>query len=234
MKPYLSRYSLISIVFIAVLISGCVNTQKMAINKKTKVLDLSEESIALMTLRMSNQVAPSHQPIVSTIIVCNITDVSIERCEKKRSIFFKTDKPDKKYKKVYNEQLVSMRLAPGTYKIFLMYGLSGGSPLIRGNFFVQIRSHFEIKSNEIVYLGQIDAVLRKRVNKDEERGGPIIPLLDQAVSGFYKGTFDVSIIDNYATDINSFKKKHPLLNAGNVKIEKNILSPWKRPIKGSR
>ena len=72
------------------------------------------------------------------------------------------------------------------------------------------------------YIGHVQAVVRER--KDgEERAGPVIPLIDQAVVGASGGTFDVTISDAWATDEALFKSTFPAL--ARVSIEKKLLVP---------
>ncbi len=85
----------------------------------------------------------------------------------------------------------------------------------------------ELKPNKIVYLGRIEAVIRERKNDGELRAGPVVPLLDQAVTGFAGGTFDINVYDNYDKDIALFKQIYPLLNK--YTVEKAVLPQWKKP-----
>ena len=82
-------------------------------------------------------------------------------------------------------------------------------------------------SGKIVYLGRIEAVNRKRASDDQLRAGPILPLVDQAVSGFADGTWHIKVYDNYESDIRAFQEKYPVL--GNYSVEKMLLPPWEKP-----
>jgi hypothetical protein len=79
----------------------------------------------------------------------------------------------------------------------------------------------------VTYLGRIEAVIRERKEETELRAGPLIPLLDQAVTGFSGGTFDIEIVDRYETDIAEFAKRHPFLASQSV--GRAVLPPWKPP-----
>jgi len=85
----------------------------------------------------------------------------------------------------------------------------------------------DIIPNKISYLGHLDVVLRERKNDNEIRAGSVIPLIDQATSGFSTGTFDVVIEDRFDEDMKAFISEYPALQ--NVIIEKAILPQWIRP-----
>lgn len=105
---------------------------------------------------------------------------------------------------------------------------------IRGNiigdflkplFEAPILVNFQAKDKEILYIGNIHLVLRKKVSESELRPGPILPLMDQAAIG--DATFDVEIRDMYERDMNDFEKVFP--NIKGHPVVKKILPPWKRP-----
>jgi hypothetical protein len=87
--------------------------------------------------------------------------------------------------------------------------------------------HTEIDINEssVLYLGKVTGKVRER-KENEFRAGIIFPLLDQAVTGFSGGTFDVNIIDNYEEDVNFMKTLFPAL--GNVQIKSQVLPAFDR------
>jgi hypothetical protein len=90
-------------------------------------------------------------------------------------------------------------------------------------FFTPLHETVEIKPNTIVYLGHIDATVIER--KDGElRAGPVIPLVDQAVTGFSGGTWDISVSDQFDNDVTAFKKDFPALS--NASIERDVLPAW--------
>ncbi len=85
-----------------------------------------------------------------------------------------------------------------------------------------------MKPNSVVYIGKIDAVIRKRKNDSEVRAGELWhTYIGQALAGFSTGTFDIEFKDNYDEDMKLYLAEYPGLQK--VKIEKSILSAWKRP-----
>jgi hypothetical protein len=195
-----------------------------ALNDKTNALDLQKESVALLTVKTSNMYKPGYQPDMWGIYV-----LTNDGKEKKETYRF-GDKLGRlepyKADKEFNEYLVSISLPAGKYKLSRINGTGGVFP-VRGNFVIPIFADFDLPSNKIVYLGRIEATLRERKNDDELRAGSVVPLIDQAATGFYSGTFDVNIFDNHDKDVALFKQTYPLLN--NFTIEEAILPPWRKP-----
>lgn len=124
------------------------------------------------------------------------------------------------------EYLVSISLPPGRYKLREISGASGGFPVL-GTFSIPVYTKFEMRPNTLVYLGRIEAVVRERKDDNELRAGPVFPLLDQAITGFSGGTFDIRIFDNYEEDFSFFVEKYPLLSK--YAVEKAVLPPWRKP-----
>ncbi len=219
------------IVMIFLVLTGCATmtgadfVKPIALNDKTNALDLQKESVALLTLKTSNQYKPGYQPDVWGIYV--LTNDGKEKKEIYRfgpKVYSLT--PYDKVKKEFNEYLVSISLPAGKYKLRHINGTGGVVP-VRGNFVIPVYSDFDLAPNKVIYLGRIEATLRERKSDDELRAGLAMPLIDQAASGFYSGTFDINIYDNYEKDVSLFKKEYPILNS--FTIEKLVLSPWKKP-----
>ncbi len=221
-KKQQSMVLAIFLVAFLALVSGCATTKNMAINKETQALDYSEESIMLMSLKTSNEKRPHYVPYVYSI------DISANGKESEELFRFKVDKPIKRVKSDFNEYLLSFQLAPGNYKIKLLNCTSGIFPAI-GTCYVPVHTEFEVAPGKIVYMGRIEATNRDKKSKEELRAGPVFPLLDQVLTGFSTGSFDVNIYDNYDKDISLFEQNFPLINGQTV--EKNVLPPWVRPLK---
>jgi hypothetical protein len=74
-----------------------------------------------------------------------------------------------------------------------------------------------------MYLGHIDATVVER--KDGEfRAGPLIPLIDQAATGFSGGTWDITVSDQFDDDVSAFRKDFPALSSAS--IERDVLPAW--------
>jgi len=209
--------SLICIIMIGIFLSGCVTNRNMALNKKVTQLDISKESIALLTLRTSNAYRPTCQPFADRVTI------RTNGKEQSESYTYDIGLPYKKVSKEFNEYLISIQIAAGDYMIdkiigfVLPYYVNGNC----GNFTVPVNASFRIQPNTIVYIGQIEATNRERKDDNELRAGLLLPLIDQALAGYYTGTFDIKIYDNFEEDVVLFSKEYPLITT--QKIERLLL-----------
>jgi stage V sporulation protein SpoVS len=200
-------------------LAGCAANMPLTANQDT--LDLSNESIALVSVKVANQYKSSYQPGMMYAFFFPEGEDG-----EKTHIDIKTDPVvSEDYK--YNEYILNFSLKPGTYNFAAIWGQYQVPLLLNATCVIPLNLKVEIKPNCVSYLGHIDAVIRKRNNDEEQRAGAVVPLLDQAVVGFSGGTFDVAISDQYGEDMGRFLAKYPALN--NVTVEKNVLSQWVRP-----
>ena len=80
--------------------------------------------------------------------------------------------------------------------------------LITGNSNFAVDAPFDVAPNSVVYLGRVSGVNRERSSSDDQSTGGVIPIIDQAVSGFGAGTLEVSLGDNYAEDVKVLKQEY--------------------------
>ncbi|HVO66967.1 MAG TPA: hypothetical protein VMT12_10825 [Syntrophales bacterium] len=200
---------------------GCAG-HHMALTKGQSDIDLKKESIALLSVKVSNQHKPGCQLELTGVKICPQS----EKCSRPLPYFHKAESPYKSEKDRFNEFLLSFGLESGTYnlewigttyQVFLVSGFGG----------IPIYTKIDIRPNSIIYLGHLDVVLREKKNDNEKRAGNILPLIDQAVPGFSTGTFDVVVEDKFDEDMQSFIREYPGLQK--VKVEKSILPQWIRP-----
>ena len=215
---------LLFLLFLVFAMTGCAG-HKMALTKGQANIDVAKTSIALLSVKVSNQYKPSCQLDIAGPVICPQS----ETCSRYPPYLHKTEGPYRSEKDRFNEYLLSLELESGTYnlqyfwvkfEIPLLVGAVGKIPL---------DTKIDIMPNTISYLGHIDAVLRERKNDDEIRAGLVIPLIDQAVAGFSTGTFDVVVEDKYDEDMKLFVSEYPALQ--NTIVEKSILPQWIRPEK---
>ena len=197
-----------------VILSGCVNLRPMALQPGMTDVSADHESIALFTLRTDNQYKPSFPPDVTVTQFLSSDD-------KKTTIKFKPDKPYEAEGSA-RDYLISIQLSPGPYVLDAVSGMSNKIFVI-GSFSFPIDKNFVLETNEIVYLGRLEMVNRERKNGDERRSGSVIPLIDQSVTGYSGGTFDIKISDNFDNDVALFKQQFPFISE--KEIMKRILSP---------
>jgi hypothetical protein len=171
----------------------------------------------LMTVTLKNAYHTSYQP--SPIVVHMERGAADSRADR---LNFKFDDQATTTSDNGNHYFVRIPLAPGKYVMRGITGQSGIFPF-HGMFFTPLHETVEIKPNSIVYLGHVDATVVER--KDGElRAGPVIPLIDQAATGFSGGTWDIRVSDEFDQDVAEFKKDFPALT--NASIEREVLPAW--------
>ncbi len=169
-------------------LSGCSGLKPMALNSKTKTLNLEKKSIALFVLEMKNEYKPGYKPIPTSIEIFP---------QNGKKLIYKAD------------DLCSIDLVPGTYTIGKVSGYASGL-FITGGFSFDIGTSFTLNPNTVSYIGNIKMVNRKKQKGEKSSGGPF-PLIDQAATGFSDGTFDVFIEEKGDTDMQLFENKYPIL-----------------------
>jgi hypothetical protein len=207
------------------LMSGCAGN--MALTKGQTDIDLSSKSIALLTVKISNQNNASRQVNLNNIIICPESDMN---CRKDISSYpggpYKIYKKEKNY---FNEYLLSFALESGRYNIEGFYTTYNIPLLVAGVGYCELKLETNIKPNSITYLGHLNVTLREKTGNTETSAGNDTPHLDQALPGFSSGTFDVVVEDKFDEDMKSFISEYPALQQ--VKVEKSILPEWIRPEK---
>lgn len=210
-------YCLLALCTFAFLLGGCATMKPPALSSKTNTIDVSNESIALLTVKIANDYKTSYQPNIKYIFVWS--DVEIDR----KKFSFSVDEKYKEVENSFNEYLISFQLPPGKYKLRELFAQSGIFPVI-GTFSVPVYSSFSIEPYKIIYLGHIEATIKERTDDKMLRAGPVIPLIDQAVTGASGGTFVVTITDLFEDDIKLFQQKFPYL--AQHKVDNCTLPEW--------
>jgi hypothetical protein len=204
------------------LLGGCATFKPMALSKDTQQIDVSKESIALMTVRVANTYKTGYQPRLRYVAV---------RSEEgdRPTINYQISElvaRDESESNQFEDAVVSIALPPGKYQL-RHFGVASQSLLTPGNGFIPIYTRFEVKPAQVVYIGRIEATRRERKNDSELRAGLVIPLIDQAVSGYSGGTFDVAIRDASAQDLVKFRGIYPALER--TQVSKAVLRAWRKP-----
>jgi hypothetical protein len=204
--------------------SGC-GGNKMALTKGKSDVDLTKKSIALLSVRISNQYKPKRQLELLNVVFCPQSEPNCK--QDLLSTPGSPYKPYKKEKKRFNEYLLKYELESGTYNIDSLYAIYKIPTLTSGSGFAKLNLKTEIKPNSISYLGHLDIILREKKTDAEIKAGGDIPHIDQSIAGFSSGTFDVVVEDKFDEDMKSFISEYPALQK--VKVEKSILPQWIRP-----
>lgn len=215
---------------LAVAVSGCAG-HKMALTKGQSEIDLTDNSIALLSVKLSNQNNPSYQLGLAGAIICPPS----KKCTSGAVNLYPVSAPYRSEKDLFNEYLLSFELEAGTYNIET---LSTGCNVTFFNTCGDIPLHLEaeIKPKSVIYLGHIDALLRKRKSDNEKQAGPCtyftmwgpgFSLIASETVGYSSGTFDAVVEDRFDEDMKKFISEYPALQS--VKVEKSILPQWIRP-----
>ena len=197
----------------------------MALTKGQSSIDVTKKSLALLSVKISNQYKPNYQLDIIGALICPQS----ERCgHGSVKYFHKTQSPYriKNVENSFNEYLLSFELESGAYNVHSIGAVYDHFPITGGGS-VPLNYKLEIKPNSIIYLGHLDVVMRERKNDSEIRAGNVIPLIDQAVVGTASGTYDVVVEDKFEEDMKLFISEYPALQK--VKVERNILPQWVRP-----
>jgi hypothetical protein len=218
------RFRLFIILCLFFVITGC--GYNMALTKGQTDIDVTKKSIALLSVKISNQCSPKYQLDIMGSLICPDS----ERCGHGSVKYFRKTNSSYRINSVensFNEYLLSYELESGSYNFHSIgaahdqYGISGGGS-------VPLNFKFEIKSNSITYLGHLDIVMRKMKNNSEIRAGRVGPPWQQnPVVGAYTGTYDVVVENKFEEDMKLFISEYPALK--NAKVEKAILPQWIRP-----
>jgi hypothetical protein len=206
----------------ALALGGCATTGKMALSKDAAGLELGQQSLVLMTMRLGNTYKPDSQPKLRAV------SIRAEEGERATTSFEIGEliARDESQTNQFEEAAFSFPLPPGRYQ---MREVSVYTPGIfaPGSGTVPIFARFEVKPGQVVYLGRIEAVRRERKDDAELRAGSVVPLIPQAVSGYSGGTFDVKIRDAYESDLKLLRDSYPALQK--AQVAKSVLPDWKKP-----
>jgi hypothetical protein len=201
---------------------GCAG-HKMALTKGQTGIDVAKKSIALLSVKISNQHKPSCQPDITGAVLCPQS----ETCSRPLPYLHKAENPYRIENDRFKEYLLSFELDNGVYNLQWIGARYSVPLLIEAGGKIPLNMDINIMPNRISYLGHLDVVLRERKNDNETRAGSLIPLIDQAAAGFSTGTFDIVVADRFDEDMKLFMSEYPALQ--NVKVEKSILPQWIRP-----
>lgn len=194
-------------------LTGCGGLSTALVKGQDK-LDMGENGVVLASVRIANQNKPGYQPKIKLAFVQQLAP------ENGRLAFKVTDGPYKSAEDQYNEYLLSFSLKPGQYSLSGLMGTYSIPLLVSATCSVDCKAPFKVKPGVVSYIGNIQATIVERKG-DEDRAGPVIPLIDQTVAGFSSGTFELTVADRYSDDVAAFQSEYPALKG--LSIEKQVL-----------
>jgi hypothetical protein len=195
---------------------GCATNWPMQFEKKLDMLD--KKGLVLTTVTFDNKL-DNTDPIIPELFL--ITKKGDDDYQKYRFVGLQHLRALSERRDLY---LIVLDVKRNDYLFYSVRGRIDGD-LLKPIFEAPILLKFHAEDKEILYIGNIHLVLRKKASETELAPGPVIPLIDQAAIA--DATFDVEIRDRYESDLMDFEKVFPNIKGHNV--VKRILPPWKRP-----
>jgi hypothetical protein len=218
------RHCAVLALLAATLMAGCATRTPQAFEKADERLTPSSPPVYLMTATIKNDYKSYYEP--------RLLVVNVEKAGAKDSadrLNFTMDAPakyDENDKETGNSYLLRLPLPSGQYELVGLTSLSQRFP-INGTFFTPLHHKLDVKAGGVYYLGHVNATVRERQG-NEFKAGVSIPLIDQAVAGASTGTWDVEIVDAWATDEALFRARFPALK--DAAITKAVLPAWDRAV----
>ncbi len=174
------------------------------------------DAIGILTIETHNDLK-NYAPRPRTVTVKSVVQ------NNKKSVFtFQFDEPDKELGERGILITGSVELPAGEYFVTELAGTAGVFPLV-GRFAFNPDWRFTLRAGEFAYLGRVTARLVEKTSQSQERAGPILPLIDQAATGFSYGTFQIDVQDRFTDDIPPVVKEHPFLEGKTIRVE--LLKP---------
>jgi hypothetical protein len=195
---------------------GCIVGRPMAYAPGAPPVALgAQEGLAVGTLKLSNTWKTGCQPHAKSVVVK--AQAGEGASTRFQTVPFRTNAAEKDQ---WEEFLVALPLAPGGYTFTeVVSGAQCG--IVFGSGLFRVDAPFRVEPGKAVYVGRIEALRRERKRDDEPRAGSVIPLIDQAVTGFSGGTFDVRVVDAFDADVALLKSGFAPL--ANVQIDKALM-----------
>lgn len=206
----------LAVALVAVL-TGCATVNKMPVQSGLADISVSEKSILLAKVVIKNEKAPSHQPDLCCIFID----------ENGEAMSFTEPALVQDLGEGGKAYLVSLQASPGKVMLNTARFIRRIPLLMNAIAEVPFQQELNVPANSIVYLGNINAVVKDKLTGDEPSAGLAIPLIDQAVAGFSSGTFVVTVSDNYDADMAEFYKRFPYLQK--KQVSKMVLPEWVHP-----
>ena len=187
------------------IITGCATVNPMAFDKTTAKIDTKEKSVILVTIDVSRSDDSRYvpKPFVVKFAKPNATT------KEERQNFKMNSDTDTLQENGHTVYLARVALVAGEYKLFDVTGMASAFPF-NSMFVVPLNMDLKVAPDSVVYAGRITAKLRERKG-EEFRAGPVIPLIDQSVSGMSGGTWDVAVENMAEKDIAYFRNTFPAL-----------------------
>ncbi|ORU94230.1 MAG: hypothetical protein A6F71_09210 [Cycloclasticus sp. symbiont of Poecilosclerida sp. M] len=202
---------------LSILFSGCAQLHHMAVNHATTYISLGDEGLLLMSLEIENKFKPEYQPMVTVVY---LETPGAETKEDRHH--FVVDLEGTQIRENGSSYLLRMSLPAGEYIIRGAYCMYQGAAL-ESHCLMPIHADVEVVANVTKYLGRVKGTIHEH-KEGQLRAGGIIPFVDQSVTGFFTGTWDVVISDTWDEDKELYRTFFPVL--AQTEIEKDIMQAF--------
>ena len=213
--PFVGTIKITLIGLLIVTVTSCASFIRMPLTHNVEDIDLSRQGVLFGRIIIVNQNKPGQQPELEEIII---------RKNNKQISFIKPF-------------VVEEAEGLGKQYIFSMIGESGDatleylrftrrSYLMHGTADLPFKQKITFSNRQFIYIGNIFVSILPR-KEGEPRAGDFSPLFDQFISGFFDGTFQVSVRDFAEPDTALARKHFPFIDP--KRVAKRILKPWSYP-----
>ena len=185
---------------LVLLISGCALG---ALDKQAQSIDLSKESVVILSLDLTNEFKPDS---LASHLGMQVKKIETDGTPSKSALIWSMGLVEP----VSKIALASKQIPAGSYTIEKLVGVLG-SPLFAGNLDFSVDAPFNVLPNSVIYLGHVRLVNKERIGKDDQASGLAIPLIPQAVHGMGNGTLNVKLEDRYDSIVLLLKQDYPAL-----------------------
>ena len=211
----MSKVKFLPCLFCMSLILGCASNSPKHFDKKLARLD--KRGIVLATVSSENKLDKTDMLLPGAFMIRKNGETKEKDYGLYASNHFRVCSEDKK------SCLIVLEVNKGDYFISSIKGVVMGDFTLPV-FEALVRRHFQADINEIIYIGNIHMILRKKTSDSEASAGDsFVPtrIIDQmAIAGT---TIDVKVNDEYERDINEFENAFP--NLKKYTVIRKILSP---------
>ena len=174
-----------------ILLGGCAS----GLDKNATSIDWAQGSVVVMSVDMANEYKPNYNATRLGVVIHGKTPA--QRVVTASPVLDSS-----------GTTLLTKQLPPGRYSINRLVGASQ-NVLIVGGIDFAVKADFNLPPQSVVYLGRVSLVNKERASNDDQSTGGVLPLIDQAVTGFGNGTLQVTLRDDYEKDIANFKRGFP-------------------------
>ncbi|MFT3868280.1 MAG: hypothetical protein QM715_07265 [Nibricoccus sp.] len=217
----LSRLLIIASLAFTLFQAGCASQHSMA-TLDEKSAAKPTKAVYLLTVTLKNSFVPAYQPKLESLKLQKLVQSeypviqihNVDHLGKNETLSPATG----------NSYLVRLELEPGEYRLLGLNSV-GQSMFITSPYFTPILGRISVREPGFFYLGHIDATIRERKSEEFHAGG-LLPTQEQRLTGGFGGTWDISIVDQWAEDQGRFQNRFPAL--AKASVQKATLTPFNR------